>query len=385
MTERFDAACFRCDNYEEKTVENALRSAIDAVGGFDWLRPGMSVALKANLVVAKPPEAAATTHPAVLASLTRLLRERGAGKITVGDSPSGLYTKAALRHIYKAAGLDKVCEAGAELNYNVGIREVSFQGAKTAKEFTCTSWLEEADAVIDVCKLKSHGMMGMTAAVKNMFGTIPGMMKPEYHFRYKNEMDFADMILDLNEYFHPVLAIADAVVGMEGNGPTMGTPRKIGVLVAGRTTYAADIACARLLDIDPDTVPTMRAAKLRSLGDIGSDGILITGDAADVVIDDFNRISSHAGIHFEGRGGVIGRMAGGLFGKVLETKPLPDRSECVSCGKCAAICPAGAIEMINKYPQINRRKCIRCFCCQEFCPAGAMKVHRSAAARLILH
>ena len=279
-----DVACIRCEEYDDAEVEKALREALALCNGLEWLKPGMKVALKANLVVGKDPAAAATTHPAVLAALTRILLEKGAGKVTVGDSPSGLYKKSAIDHVYKASGLEKVREAGAELNLNVDIKEVSFPEASKARTFTITSWLLEADAVIDVCKLKSHGMMGMTAAVKNLFGMIPGTMKPEYHFLYKDENDFADMIVDLNEYIHPVLAIADAVVGMEGNGPTMGTPKKIGAIIASRSTYAADIACARMIDVDPDTIPTITVAKARNIKGADEKYVVILGSAMDVVI-----------------------------------------------------------------------------------------------------
>jgi uncharacterized protein (DUF362 family) len=102
------------------------------------------------------------------------------------------------------------------------------------KSFTYTAWLDACDAIIDFCKLKSHGMMGMSAAAKNLFGVIPGTMKPEYHFRFPDMRDFARMLVDINDYFAEKVKITlvDAVEGMEGNGPTKGTPRHIGVLLA---------------------------------------------------------------------------------------------------------------------------------------------------------
>ena len=92
------------------------------------------------------------------------------------------------------------------------------------KSFTYTAWLDACDAIIDFCKLKSHGMMGMSAAAKNLFGVIPGTMKPEYHYRFPNMSDFAHMLVDINDYFADKvkLCLVDAVEGMEGNGPTKG-------------------------------------------------------------------------------------------------------------------------------------------------------------------
>ena len=92
--------------------------------------------------------------------------------------------------------------------------------------------MQNADYIIDFCKLKTHGMVGLSCAVKNMFGCVPGTNKPEYHYRFPGEADFSDMLIDLNEYAKPVLSIVDAVVGMEGNGPTNGTPRFVGAVIA---------------------------------------------------------------------------------------------------------------------------------------------------------
>ena len=180
------------------------------------------VALKLNLVSAMKPEQAATVHPAVVCALVRMLTARGA-HVILGDSPGGLYTSAHLQRVYDATGLRAAEALGAELNEDFSVCTVSYPEALQARSFTMTAYLQQADAIIDVCKLKTHGMMGMTNAVKNFFGIIPGTMKPEYHYKYPKVSDFADMLVDLCEYCRPRLCICDAVVGMEGNGPTQGS------------------------------------------------------------------------------------------------------------------------------------------------------------------
>ena len=129
---------------------------------------------------------------------------------------------------------------GAKLNRDFSEVKATFPEGKILHDFVYTGYLDNADLIINFCKLKSHGMMGMSCAAKNMFGTIPGVIKPEYHFRFPKYEDFADMIVDLDEYFHPVLSIADAVVGMEGNGPTAGTPCKMGFLLASRSPHTLE-------------------------------------------------------------------------------------------------------------------------------------------------
>ena len=203
-----------CADYGEDTVRAALREVLAPIGGLDWVREGMTVGIKANLVSAMKPEECATTHPALLCALTELLRERGA-RVIIGDSPGGVYTAAFVGHVYNAAGMSACEAAGAELNRDLGVREVSFPEAQVLKSFSYTAWLDGCDAIIDFCKLKSHGMMGMSAAAKNMFGIIPGTMKPEYHFRFPNMEDFAHMLVDIDQYFAPKikLCLVDAVEG----------------------------------------------------------------------------------------------------------------------------------------------------------------------------
>ncbi|HCT91920.1 MAG TPA: iron-sulfur protein, partial [Lachnospiraceae bacterium] len=201
-----------------------------------------------------------------------------------------------------------------------------------------------------------------------------------YHFRFPDHRDFADMLVDINEYLRPRLYITDAVTGMEGNGPASGTPRKIGALLAGTDPYDLDLLCAHIIGLDPGQVPTIVAAMERGLCPKEMDLSEIAGDPEDFVIRDFQNIRQLWNIEFGGNmpGWLVplGRMA-------LQARPRAERRTCIGCGRCGQVCPAGAITMVNKYPSIDREKCIRCFCCQEFCPEGAMKVHRPLVARML--
>ena len=380
---RYDVALAACKSYEDAEVSAALETAVTAAGGLDWVTPGMRVALKLNLVSAMKPEEAATVHPAVVCALVRMLQARGA-HVVLGDSPGGLYNAAFVQRVYAATGMQKVEAAGARLNQDFSVADVHFPEGRAMRSFTCTAWLQKADAIIDFCKLKSHGMMTMSAAVKNLFGTIPGTMKPEYHFRFPEERDFADMLVDLNEYFRPRLSIADAVVGMEGNGPTAGTPRPIGALLASKSPYALDLACAEVIGVTMNDVPTLRAACERGLAPADVSGLTVYGDLSALKIPDFQNILSHRSLRFEGAGGGGGRLVGAALGWLLSSRPKVKKADCAGCGLCARICPAKAIQIEKKLPHIDRGKCIRCFCCQEFCPKGAMKVHRPPVARLLV-
>ena len=372
-----------CETYDEATVKSALEAVLSPIGGLDWVREGMVVGIKANLVSAMKPEECATTHPALLCALTQMLRERGA-RVIIGDSPGGVYTAAFVNHVYSAAGLAACEAAGAELNRDLGVADTHFPEACVLKSFTYTAWLDTCDAVIDFCKLKSHGMMGMSAAAKNLFGVIPGTMKPEYHFRFPDMRDFARMLVDINDYFADKvkLTLVDAVEGMEGNGPTKGTPRHIGVLLASASPHTADVICARLIGLSEDAVPTLQAARERGLL---SDAVTLISTvpdkgAEDFAVSDFEHVAVRRGHLFTSKGKLVSKV----LEKLLDSRPKLRESECVGCAKCANICPAEAIVMENKKAVIHRDKCIRCFCCQEFCPTGAMKVKRTLIARMLV-
>ena len=199
-----------CESYEAETVGKALEQAIEAAGGLDWVQPGMRIGLKLNLCAAMKPETAATTHPVMAAELTRLLVARGA-TVVVGDSPGAPFTAPVMNNLYRVTGMSAVVEAGGELNENFTHSTVSYPEARTVKTFAYCNWLAECDAIINFSKLKSHGLMGITAAVKNLYGVIPGFTKPEYHYRYPDPLAFANLQVDLNEYVKSRLCLCDAV------------------------------------------------------------------------------------------------------------------------------------------------------------------------------
>ena len=375
-----------CTDYSENTVKTALAAVLAPIGGLDWVIEGMTVGIKANLVSAMKPEECATTHPSLLCALTEMLRSRGA-RVIIGDSPGGVYTAAFLNHVYSASGMAACEAAGAELNRDLGVVDTSFPEARVLKSFTYTAWLDSCDAIIDFCKLKSHGMMGMSAAAKNLFGVIPGTMKPEYHFRFPNMSDFAHMLVDINDYFADKvkLCLVDAVEGMEGNGPTKGTPRHIGLLLASTSPHTVDAVCCQLIGLTEDAVPTLLSARERGL--LPDEVNLLTVGATDgktavkdYTVKDFEHVAVRHGHLFSSRG----KLISSLLGKLLTSRPKLKASECIGCAKCANICPAKAITMENKKAVIDRDQCIRCFCCQEFCPTGAMKVHRTWIARMLV-
>ncbi len=372
-----------CESYDPALCRRALTDVLAPLGGLDFVKEGMTVGIKANLVSFMKPEAAATTHPALLTALTELLRERGA-RVIIGDSPGGLYTAAYVKNVYRATGMYEAERAGAVLNEDFSRKSAVFPEAAAAKEFQYTGWLDGCDVIIDFCKLKSHGMMGLSAGAKNMFGVVPGTLKPEYHYKYPDPRDFARMIVDLDEYFRPILTIVDGVIGMDGNGPTMGDPKPMGLVLASPSPHEADLACAYIIGLSRRDVPTLEAAYERGLIPGEASELEISGDIESLRVPDFRNVPTKNDLLFRNElPGAAGKLLGRFIQRCMCSVPRVTRAECVGCGKCGNICPAGAITMKNRLPHIDRKKCIHCFCCQEFCPKGAMKVYRPAVARLL--
>ena len=382
----------KCDSYDKELLNKCIDKAVDEIAGLDFVKRGMTVGLKVNLVSAASPDEAVTTHPMVIRRLCERIVEMGA-KVVIGDSPGGVFNKNFVYGIYKACGLldlEKEFEGNVKLNDDFSEKNAEYAEAVSIKTFTYTGWLDNVDAIVNISKLKTHAMMGMSCAVKNMFGTIPGVMKPQYHMRFPNERAFANVMVDLNEFFKPALYIVDAIDGMEGNGPTAGEKRHIGAVLASKKPYALDVVCADIIGMNMRDVPTIAAAFERGLGpESKADVEIVTSDGGDCIkIPDFKRATIHQSIDFAGDG--FGNKVKSLLVKFfLQTRPQVKKAECVGCKKCYETCPAKAITMVKRtvrgkegfYPEIDRSKCIKCFCCQEFCPKGAMKVHENPVGK----
>jgi uncharacterized protein (DUF362 family)/Pyruvate/2-oxoacid:ferredoxin oxidoreductase delta subunit len=379
-------SAIRCHSYNQDEVITAVRSAADAVDGMEsYVTPGSRVLVKPNLLQGLPPDRCVTTHPAVVGAVCTLLRELGCS-IVIADSPGGgiRYTPTNLRSIYHAAGYDRIAEeTGAELNYDTGFYYHSFPEGRYAKRFPVISPVKDCDHIVVVSKAKTHLWTLFSGGTKNLFGVIPGFEKPIHHARFQDPVHFGGMIVDLNEALIPSLQIMDGIIAMEGDGPSSGTPRPFGRILASPDWTAIDIIACRMIGIPPPDVPTIKAAMERS--DIISDltNIRLTGDESDLpVIQGFRLPSTYRG---EGMGlekSLLLRTLHNL-GRLSTLNPDINRSTCIQCGRCVMICPVKAISFKSKIPEINRKTCIRCYCCHEICPTGAIQLKTGLTCRII--
>lgn len=361
----------KCNNYEFEEVYNAVKKAVSLAGGLEFLR-NKKVLLKPNLLAPNKPEDAVTTHPIFFKAVARLVKENG-GIVFAGDSP-GIGT---LEMVLNVSGLKKVME-----EENVGLAnfkektEVEIKEGKVVKKFILAKVFDEVDYVISIPKLKTHGMTYFTGAVKNLFGMVPGLLKPKFHYQFPDKSDFANMLVDLNLAIKPCFAIMDGITGMEGNGPRGGNPIDIGVVLASKDLTALDATACRIVGIEPENILPLVKSNERNNGEIKSEKIEVAGDSIDSVrIKKFKQIKREKDIL---KLIPLPKKINQFLREFLMPKPLFIHKKCVMCLECIKACPPEpkALEVFEKRIKIDRSKCIRCFCCQEMCPKSAIEPRR---------
>jgi uncharacterized protein (DUF362 family)/Pyruvate/2-oxoacid:ferredoxin oxidoreductase delta subunit len=375
-----------CGSYSREEVEPAVRKAIEALGGIDaFVKPKSHILLKPNLLQGLPPERCVVTHPEIIRALSRICREVGC-TVVIADSPGGgiRYTPANLKKIYHTTGYEDIPgDTGAELNTDTGYSVLPFPEGRLVKSFPVINAVTEADQIIVVSKAKTHLWTLFTGGTKNLFGVIPGIEKPLHHARFRNIDTFAGMILDLNALIFPTLQIMDAVVGMEGDGPSSGKPRKIGAILASTDANAIDMTTCRIMGIPPLDVPTIRVAVSRGLIGSDPDHIRLVGDP----LESLPAVHARMPSTYRGPGqdltpslllGLIHRIGG-----VYALYPYFDRGTCQRCGQCKLICPSGAITLREGLPEFNKKTCFRCYCCHEICPSGAVHLKPGTGRKLL--
>ncbi len=364
----------KCAEYNYDLIKTKLDQSLALLGGMEkYVRPGMRVLIKPNLIKREKPESQVTTHPLVVAAIAAAVKEAGAAAL-IAESSGGVYNKSTLKALYETTGMRLAAEiSGAELNYDCGVEEVFFAEGRQLNSFRVIRPLRECDAVISAAKLKTHEMMAFTGAAKNLFGVIPGITKAEYHYRIPGQDDFANMLADIAHYVQPALSVIDAVWGMEGDGPCSGQPRKIGALIVSDNPFAADIAAVSIIGIAPSDVPMLRCAIQRKLTPAGLNEMECMGEpAAGFFIKDY-KIPANLGKT------LLQHRLPECILKPLERsfvlRPEVIKKKCVGCGICAKLCPPRAIEM-KALPVFDYKSCINCYCCHELCPQKAIRINR---------
>ncbi len=365
----------KCDEYSIDEISNALDEAIGLLGGVEqFIKPGERVLIKPNLLMPCAPEKAATTHPEVIRAVLRLVKSAGA-QPAIGECPGGIFSPSYLKLVYSQCGIAKVArEEGCKIILDFTETAVEQPAAVIEKRPIIASFYKEYDSIINVAKLKTHGFMGYSGAVKNMFGAVPGVHKAQYHLKYPEKADFAAAIVDIYEAVRPSLCIVDAIVAMEGDGPSGGVPREIGALIAGGNGHGVDLACADMVGIDPASLPILKEALSRGLLDAKE--LELMGDDFAPVKDFLPPKNLKSDMSF--KSGALMR----LISRVSKSYPKFLHAKCTGCAICARNCPPKAITMAaagrfpGKRPFLDKKLCINCLCCHELCPILAIDIKR---------
>lgn len=367
------------NTYEASAADAVIERHFAALSVDADLHPGLKVLIKPNLISAHRPEQAVTTHPALIGAVVRYLRRRGVTDIVIADSPSGPYQPEKLKAIYQTAGLLSL-EPDARLNYDTSFEAVSCPEGFCVRSFNRIRPAVRADYIINMAKCKTHGMVTLTAGVKNLFGTIPGLQKPEMHYRFPDVDSFSRMLLDLARSAAPQITIIDAVDAMEGNGPTGGTLRHVGLTFASRDVFTQDWYLAKRIGFAPEEISLLRQAL--ELGLARPDELVLTGSGI-VPGQEFEpldppfRMPDTASVDFATRyPRFLRKPIVAAARRLFRPVPLLKAELCIGCGRCAESCPQHIIRIRGGKAHFGRKGCISCFCCQEMCPRQAIGVKR---------
>lgn len=358
------------NEYQEDLIYPAICKAMAALSIEKDMRPDLKVVIKPNLIMAKKPDLPVTTHPLVIKCVARWLRDHGIKNITLAESSGGLYNAEYMKNVYRTCGVD-VLEPELALNMDFSAQTVHCPEGYANHSFHIITPIAQADYIINICKLKTHAMTGYSGGIKNLFGSIPGLEKPQMHYRWPDIENFSHMLLELAQTVSPQLTIIDAIDAMEGNGPTGGTSHPLHMLLAARDFYTQDYFAAGLMKLEPMNIVMIRQAVEAGLAI--PDDIQLIGDPLPEDLTPFQAPDTQK-LDFSGK---LPAFLLPIAKKLLRSYPQLNNDLCVGCGKCAESCPAHVITIKNRKAHFRKKGCISCFCCQEMCPMKAITVKKA--------
>ena len=339
----------------EEVVEKILQA-------FPLPWKGKRVVIKPNILGPAPPAKAITTHPALIRALVQSLKKRDAFCL-VGDNP-GLQGYAANERCAKISGILDAAD-GAFVNF---ARETVQIGVKSRfiERLVVSRAILDADIVINVPKFKTHIQTRVTGAIKNMFGILVGAEKARVHLLAAKPENFSEALVDIYQIRLPDLTIMDAVVGMEGNGPSSSDLRSIGKILAANNGVSVDGLMAAMMGVSPEKVDTLRVAFQRGLGEVDPAKMEVQGN--------WVRLKKYKmPLTFVSEGWFGAAVNKLIYHPLVKPRLHVRRERCTQCGVCVQHCPAQALTL-EEVPRLDAQKCISCYCCYELCSNQAVEL-----------
>jgi uncharacterized protein (DUF362 family)/Pyruvate/2-oxoacid:ferredoxin oxidoreductase delta subunit len=364
----------RCPSYDPIEVAARVKDVIrDTLGrrGEDF--GGKRVLVKPNLLAARDPARAVTTHPAVVGGVIDYFKARGA-MVSVGDSPGGAVR--GVERVWENTGM-------ADLSRSKGVNLVNFEAAGWVekpvggREYAIAAVLDDFDLIVNVAKFKTHVLTLLTGAIKNTFGCVPGFHKSALHLKHPRPGPMSRAIVDVFSLVRPRISIMDAVESMDGNGPSSGRVVKTGVLGASMDAVALDAVFADLAGVPPSRVPVISEAGRRGLGEAALDRIETLGGTLEGLGWEGFEVPSNWAFN------LIPGALGSAMARFLWVRPRILEETCTGCRLCSDMCPADAISFEQGTGLVDPERCRSCLCCHEACPEGAVEVRMSRLAKLV--
>ncbi len=377
----------KCEEYERQSVYDAVKECLRLIASTDGMaRPGMKVLLKPNLLSpSQGPEKAINTHPVVIRALVDIFQKDYGCEVLLGDS-CGSVRNASTFNAFRVTGIDDIArETGMKtVNFDKDERiELVNKNGKVLKSFDVAKTVKDVDMVVSLPKLKTHGLTLYTGAIKNMFGAIPANGKKNVHLLAPQSKLMAQALVDVYEVTRPHISIMDGIIGMEGNGPNAGEPRKVGVMLASVDGVALDAVASSIIGFNPMDVPIIRYAHERGLGTADMADISVLGETIEnVSVPDFKKPSSSSQ-DFASKY-VPNFLLSGMFRHSCTTFSTIYQPNCTQCYECIVNCPAKAMSAPDGKVIVDKEKCIGCFCCDEVCNFKAIKMKRSFIGETLL-
>ena len=344
---RYRVSCVRCDDYDPAEVNRSLAETLAHLNVS--FKSGMRVLVKPNLMSPVKPERAITTHPVVLEELCKIIKAAGA-EILIGES--AFYST---DHAFDVCDIAPLSRYARLIDFESEPRRFVPFGGKVGA-VPLPEILFHVDCIINVAKMKTHGLTGVTLCVKNLYGCIPGALKQGYHKTLPHPRSFSRFLIRLHSEIRPQLNIIDGIMGLEGEGPgASGLPTPSGLVVAGASACAVDIIASEMMGFKPGEIYTNRHSGIRR------NEIETVGNGRDVRLSFRKPLSANFPYLI-------------YFARFLPRLRITfDGELCVLCGLCGEKCPAGAIAF-HPEPKCDHQRCISCYCCLEVCPHSAVSL-----------
>ncbi len=355
----------KCKTYDFAEVNESVKKAFDFLGGLSsFIGKDEKVLIKPNMLSGKTAEYGVNSHIEVVRAIIRQVKECGAFP-AIGDNPGGSDSPS---KIYASSGFLTVAR-------EENVECIESKSVKMIKDIPVSSYFLEYDKIISVPKMKTHSLMGLTGAVKNMYGAVSGLAKSEWHKKRPSPGEFSDLLIEIYGMVRPDLVLMDGVVAMEGDGPASGELKPAGILICGSDSVSIDAVFSYLTGMDPMSLLTTKKAHEKGLGQGDINEIEFPGEKPeDVKFKKFKMPRSAVVMN-------LPKPVVKIAAKFIKFGPHINPILCRECMLCAKSCPVRAITIDSNRKKIDHSKCIRCMCCHELCPHGAISLKRNFLAK----